>query len=457
MNAQLNDRLNDRDLAGAKNALKTAGTDDLVADLLALDATERALAFRLLDKPTATMVFDHLEPGDQRDLLAALSRSEAAEILTDLPADDQAELLDELPAPLAKQLVAQLDAVDRDRIATILRYPEGSVGRHANPKVVEVHPEHTVADALELVRFTQLRSEEITSVFVVDRDHRYLGLVRLADLIRADAAATMGQLADVTAPVAATMDDAAQAGRILQRHDLGAMPVVDADRRLVGALVFDDAMDAITEDTTDTMLQKAGVADPRHLKDTIRSEKLTGGPIGYTLKVRLAFLLVTLAGGLAVGGVIDAFEDTLESVLALAIFVPLVMDMGGNVGTQSTTIFARGLALGHIDLSRFGRHLFREVRVGLAMAAVMGVAGGTIAYFWQGAPNGVPELGIAVGVALAFSVTFASFLGFFLPWLLVKLGADHAPGADPFITTIKDFTGLAVYFLMASWLLGVSL
>ncbi|TVR18436.1 MAG: magnesium transporter [Nitriliruptor sp.] len=457
MRTALNDRLSDRDLNGAKALLGSAATTDVVASLRELGDTEQALAFRLLDKPMAASVFEYLAPVDRQRLLLALSRPEAAEVLESLPVDDQVELLDELPAPVAKQLIAQLDAADRDRIATLLRYPHGSVGRHANPKVVEVAPSDTVADAMAVVRDSQLRSEEITCVFVVDRDHRYLGLVRLADLIRADPQLVLGTLADVTAPAAGTLDDAADAARILQRHDLGALPVVDADRRLVGALVFDDAMDAITQDTTDAMLQKAGVADPARLKDSVRSEKLTSGPIGYTLRVRLAFLVVTLIGGLAVGGVIDAFEDTLASVLALAIFIPLVMDMGGNVGTQSTTIFARGLALGHIDLTQFRRFLAREVRVGATMAIVIGLAGGTIAYLWQGAPNDVPELGIAVGVALAFSVTFAAFLGFFLPWLLIKLGADHAPGADPFITTIKDFTGLAVYFLMASWLLGLSL
>lgn len=457
MRTALQDRLTGRDLNGAKALLDRAALTDVVAGLRELDDTERALSFRLLDKPTAAMVFEYLAPADQRRLLVDLSNSDAAAVLESLPTDDQVELLDELPAAVARQLVAELAPEDRDRIAAILAYPAGSVGRHANPRVIEVAPGDTVEDALTAVRGSALRSDEITSVFVVDRDHGYLGLVRLADLIKADGQATMGTLADVTAPVAATRDDAADAGRILQRHDLGAMPVVDADRRLVGALVFDDAMDAISADTTDAMLQKAGIADPAHLQENVRSEKLTTGPIGYTLKVRLAFLVVTLVGGLAVGGVIDTFEDVLGSVLALAIFIPLVMDMGGNVGTQSTTIFARGLALGHIDLTQFRRFLVREVKVGATMAVVIGLAGGTIAYLWQGAPNGVPELGIAVGVALAFSVTFAAFLGFALPWLLIKLGADHAPGADPFITTIKDFTGLAVYFLMAAWLLDISL
>lgn len=455
--ATLHETLRDRDLAAAKRLLDGAPTSEVLARFDDLDDTGRALAFRLLDKPTATMVFDHLAHDDQRRLLLALSRSDAAEVLAGLPVDDQVELLDELPAPVAKQFIAELDAAERDQLAAVLRYPIGSVGRHANPKAIEVAPTDTVDDAVGVVRASSLRSDEITSVFVVDRDHRYLGLVRLADLIKAEGGATMGELADVTAPVASTTDDAAEAGRVLQRHDLGALPVVDGDRRLVGALVFDDAMDAIAEDVTDTMLQKAGVADPAHLKETVRSEKLISGSIGYPVKVRLAFLMVTLAGGLAVGGLIDTFEGVLETIVAVAVFIPLVMDMGGNVGTQSTTIFARGLALGHVDLARFRRHLVREVRVGLTMAVILGAVGGTVAWAWQGAPNGIPQLGLAVGVALAFSVTFASFLGFFLPWLLLKLGADHAPGADPFITTIKDFSGLAVYFLLASWLLGITL
>jgi magnesium transporter len=456
MMTSLRDRLTARDLTTAKTMLDAAATTDVLAGLRDLDDTERALAFRLLDKPTATMVFEHLDPADQQRLLLALTTSEAADVLTSMPTDDQAELLDELPAAVAKQLVGALDADARDRLATLLRYAPGSVGRHANPKVVEVLPTATVQDALLAIRASSLRSDEIASVFVADRDHRYLGLVRLADLIKSEPDRSMADLADVTAPVAATSDDAAQAGRVLQRNDLGAMPVVDGDRRLVGALVFDDAMDAIAEDVTDTMLQKAGVADPAHLKERVRSEKLISGAIGYPVRVRLAFLMVTLAGGLAVGGLIDSFEGVLEAIVAVAIFIPLVMDMGGNVGTQSTTIFARGLALGHIDLERFRSHLFREVRVGLTMAVILGLIGGTVAWAWQGAPNDIPQLGIAVGFALAFSVTFASFLGFFLPWLLLKLGADHAPGADPFITTIKDFSGLAVYFLLASWLLGIT-
>jgi len=442
------------DLTGAKLALARADLTDVVAMLRELDGTDRALAFRLLSTGSAAEVYDQLTPAERQDIISDLSGTDARGVLVALPVDDQAELLGELPAEVARVLLGQLDVGTRDAVGVLLGFPQGSAGRHANPRLVEVSEDADVAEALAAVRLSTLAAEEVTCVFVVDDGGRYRGLVRLADLIRADGATAVAAIMDTDAPVATTTDDAASAGRVLQRHDLGAMAVVDAEGLLVGALVFDDAMDAIAADVSDTMLQKAGIGDVLALKDRVRSELLIGGPILYPVRVRLLFLMVTLVGGLAVGGLIDSFEDTLGAVIATAVFIPLVMDMGGNVGTQSTTIFARGLALGHIDLDRFRSFLWREVRVGMTMALVLGVVGGTIAWAWQGAPNDIPELGIAVGVALVFSVTFASFLGFALPWLLVKLGADHAPGADPFITTIKDFTGLGVYFWLVAVLIG---
>ena len=234
--------------------------------------------------------------------------------------------------------------------------------------------------------------------------------------------------------------------------------VVNAQRDLTGVLTFGGARDIPELETTDDIFFKAGVGDVFHSQDHVRSALLTQGPIWYSVRVRMLFLLVTLAGGLILGGLIDTFEDVLGAVIALAIFIPLVMDMGGNVGTQPSTIFARGCALGHIRLQDFWRRNFaREALVGMAMAVVIAVIAGTVAYFWQGVPNDIPQLGIVVGVALFTSVFLAACLGFLLPWAMVKIGVDHAPGADPFITTIKDFTGLLVYFLMASWLLGIDI
>ncbi|MEN9276479.1 MAG: magnesium transporter, partial [Gloeomargarita sp. GMQP_bins_5] len=247
---------------------------------------------------------------------------------------------------------------------------------------------------------------------------------------------------------------ALQAAKRLKELDLPAIPVVDSEGRLVGDLAFDDVLDLIEAEATGAMLAKAGVGKLLE-RDQGWSERLVRGPIRYAIQLRIVCLIITLIGGMLVGAVIQNFEEILEAVVAVAIFIPVVMDMGGNVGTQSTTIFARGLAWGHIDIHQYMGYLLRELRIGALMGLILGTAGGLIAWLWQGIPNGVPQLGLAVGLALFTVITLAAVLGALLPWLLLKLGFDHGPAADPFITTIKDFTGLLLYFLLVSWLLGI--
>lgn len=323
---------------------------------------------------------------------------------------------------------------------------------------VRVRSGTSVGEAVREVKNSVLDDTSASMVFVENDNGHYLGLVRLSTLVRARDGEAIDALVESPALQVAPEEDREQAARLLQRHDLALLPVVDDRHRLVGALRFDDAMDILEEEASEDAYWKAGVGDILHRDDAVRSEKLTQGGISYTLKVRMSFLLVTLAGGMMVGGVIDHFEGALEAFVALAIFIPVIMDMGGNVGTQSTTIFARGLALGHIDLNRFFRvHVWRELKVGLCMGLVLATLGGAIAWGWQGAPNDIPMLGVVVGLSLMFAISTACLLGFLMPWLLLKLGVDHAPGADPFITTIKDFSGLAVYFLTAAWLLPVTL
>ncbi|MGY6634599.1 MAG: magnesium transporter [Alkalilacustris sp.] len=346
---------------------------------------------------------------------------------------------------------------DTPAIAATPRRPSTDpVLAKARDQFVYVTDTATAAEALEAVRRTRVPAGQAACVFVTDDQGRYQGFVRLSVLLRASGKAQVKPMIDGTdLAVPGTMDQETAARR-LQTRDVPLLPVVNGTRELTGVLTFDDAMDILEQETSDDIYFKAGVGDVFHSQDHVRSEKLTQGPIWYTVRVRMLFLLVTLAGGLIVGGLIDSFEDVLGAVIALAIFIPLVMDMGGNVGTQSSTIFARGFALGHVTLQDFWRKNFaREALVGAVMAVVIALVAGTVAYFWQGVPNDIPELGIVVGVALFTSVFLAACLGFLLPWAMVKLGVDHAPGADPFITTIKDFTGLLVYFLMAAWLLGI--
>ncbi|MCC5973466.1 MAG: magnesium transporter [Rubellimicrobium sp.] len=332
----------------------------------------------------------------------------------------------------------------------------GPVSAKVRDAFIHVIETAHVQHALDAARKTEVPLGQASMIFLTDDRGRYRGFVRVSALLRADAATAVTQLAEGR-DLAVTGDtDQEVAARRLQRRDVSLLPVVNARSEMLGVLTFDDAMDILEEEVSDDIYYKAGVGDLFNTEDHVRSEKLTQGPIWYSVRVRILFLLVTLAGGLVVGGLIDQFEDILGAVLALAIFIPLVMDMGGNVGTQSSTIFARGFALGQININDFWRKaLAREALVGLTMAIVLALVAGTVAHFWQGLPNDLPMLGIVVGVALFTSVFTAAMLGFLVPYALVKAGVDHAPGADPFITTIKDFTGLLVYFSMAVWLLGL--
>jgi len=330
------------------------------------------------------------------------------------------------------------------------------IGERIRDAFVYVTDTAKVGEALDAVKRSRMPAGQAALVFIVDAQGKYKGFARLSALLRADPESTImpsAEGAELAVPESMEQETAA---RRLQLRDVPLLPVLDESGKMTGVLTFDDAMDILEQETTDDILFKAGVGDVFNSDDHIRSERLTQGPIWYTVRVRVLFLLVTLAGGLIVGGLIDTFEDVLGAVLALAIFIPLVMDMGGNVGTQSSTIFARGFALGHITMANFWRKNFaREALVGLVMAVGVALVAGTVAFFWQGVPNDIPQLGVVVGVALFTSVFLAACLGFLLPYIMVKLGIDHAPGADPFITTIKDFTGLLVYFSMAAWLIGV--
>ncbi|ADI13986.1 magnesium transporter [Truepera radiovictrix] len=438
-----------------KERLAQTSTDQLTELLPTLEPKEQVIAFRLLPKDRAIVVFERLEPRDQAALVRGMEDPEVLPLLEALEPDERMRLFDELPAKVAKRLIAGLSPDARRVVNELLGYPEESAGREMSPYYHAVRMDTTVGAALASLRSSPLSGEQLGVVFVIDEGRFYQGFIQAGRLLKADPQAPVRHLVEAPEVYVRAHDDRLRAATLLKRHRLPALAVTDAEGRLVGAITFDDVVDLLEEEASETMYWKAGVGDLTRRKDEVNSQRLTQGSVWYPVRVRILFLLVTLAGGLAVGGLIDRFEEILEAVIAAAVFIPLVMDMGGNVGTQSTTIFARGLALGHIDLRRFGRHLGREVAIGAIMGLVLGLVAGAAAYFWQGAPNGVPQLGVAVGVSIATVVTFATLLGFLLPWLMVKLGLDHAPGADPFITTIKDFVGLALYFYLVSALIGV--
>ncbi|MCL2355320.1 MAG: magnesium transporter, partial [Oscillospiraceae bacterium] len=291
--------------------------------------------------------------------------------------------------------------------------------------------------------------ETIYTLYVTSATRELEGVLSLKDLVLAESTDKIEDIMQKNVIKVATNTDREEVAEILQHFDLLAVPVVDTESRLVGIITVDDVMDIVQEEVTEDLLDSAGISDIQ-VKENSRSETLIFGSLWQIWRLRLPFLIISLIGGLLAGLVIDGFEETLAYIAIVAVFIPIIMDMGGNVGTQSSTVFTRGLLLGQIKMKSVGKRIAKELFVGASIGILIGTITGTIAYFW----HGMPELGLAVGLAITFTSTLAATLGFIVPYILVKLDIDQASGTGPIITSIKDITGLLVYFYLVTLFLG---
>jgi len=410
-----------------------------------LSSKDQVIVFRLLAKDSALRIFEHLDTGQQQNLLRSFADERVIEFVNEMAPDDRVKLLDELPAVVAKRLMGALSAEERAVTSILMGYEPKTAGRIMTTEYISLVKSMTAAQALEKVRRQAKEKETIYTLFVTDGAKKLEGVITLQGLLMADDGARIEDVMSRKPVSAATGADREDVARILQDLDLLALPIVDREGRLVGIVTVDDAMDILEEEATEDIFDHAGLAGGAE-SEASRSEALVRGTLWKIWKVRLPVLLITLCVGLVSGLVISGFEQTLESIAAVAIFIPVIMGMGGNVGTQSSTIFVRGVALGHIKQGNFMRHFAKEACVGLSISALVGSCAGIIAAAWQG----MPMLGLAVGLAMIVTMTFAALLGFLVPFVLVKLNLDQAAGSAPIVTSIKDVVALMIYFTSVS-------
>ena len=441
--------LKSRDILAIKQILIEASELDLLNIIHGLSAEKQALVYRLLPKDKALFVFEQMDATDQEELLQSFTEEAAIEMITELEPDDRVRLLDELPAAVAKRMIAALSPAERAATNLLLGYEAHTAGRIMTPEYVRLRKDLTVAEATQRIKSTAKDKEMIYTLYVTNYTRKLEGVVSLRDLFFADPDEKIENIMRADTAKVFTDDDQEEAARLLQKLDLLSLPVVDKENRIVGIITVDDAMDIIEEETTEDIYHQAGLANVSG-KEFDRSDVLVNGSLWDIWKVRLPFLAITLAAGLLAGYVIGGFEELLMSTAAVAVFIPLIMDMGGNVGTQSSTVFARGVVVGHIDTKKFMKPFLKETGVGLSIGALVGVISGVIASVWQGAPM----LGVAVGLALICTMSLAALLGFLVPFVLIKINVDQAAGAAPIITSIKDISGLLIYFVLVSVFMG---
>lgn len=417
-----------------------------LADIIeGLEPSTQSLVFRLLSKDHALEVFEYIEVDTQQALIQNFTDAEALNVFKSLEPDDRAALMDELPAKVAKYLIQSLSKKEKDLTTLVMGYASGSAGNMMTPKYLSFKKGMTVAEALEKIRKNAKDMETIYHLYVTNSTRQITGYLDLKDVLTAEPEVLIDALMEE--PIYARVDDdAVDVARLMQDSDLVAMPIVDKDTRLVGVFTVDDAMDVLSDEAIETALTSSGLVEFSSREED-RSKVLTTGKLPAILRVRIPFLLITLFGTMFAGTVIAGFEETLASVTALAFFIPVVMAMGGNVGSQSSTIFTRALALGQIDTKRFLKQWRKEVFVGFSMGLILGLIAASVVYLWQTDL----DLTLIIATSIFLSITLATALGFMIPFILMKLGVDQAAGAIPFITTIQDILGLLVYFLLALW------
>jgi magnesium transporter len=423
--------------------LAQADVVEIADELTRLAREKRAVPFRLLAKDRALEVFELLDPSVQQELLEGLREANVRQLFEEMDPDDRVRLTEEMPAKVATRLLAGLSPNERRLTATLLGYPEDSAGRLMSPEVVSLRATMTAAQALDRLRRIGRSAETIYALPVTDDHRRLVGALGLRDLVLADPETPVHDLMDRDVYSARVDTDQEQAARLIREADLLALPIVDTEDRLVGVVTVDDAMEVLEEEETEDVA-RAGGAEP------------LGRPYMSTSVLRIArsrvvWLLFLIVAATLTVNVLQVFQGTLDQVVPLALFIPLIIGTGGNTGAQAATTVTRALAVGEVRFDDVWIVIVREARVGLLLGAILGLLALGPASFYVG--DG--EIGLVVSLTLITVCTLAAFIGALLPLIARRVGVDPAVMSAPFITTLVDASGLIIYFLIARAVLEV--
>jgi magnesium transporter len=439
--SQLRLLLEQKNWEGAKAILVPVQPTDIAEAIEGLPEAMQALAFRLLSKNEAIAVYEQLNPSIQQILLKDFSRDDVRAIIDKMSPDDRARLFDELPAKVVRNLLAQLSPSQREATALLLGYQANTAGRIMTPEYISLKEGWTVDRAFQHIRHLAPTTETIYSLYVTDAGHRLRGHLSLRNLVTASSEQTIGEI--VTPHVICVHTDTHQeeVARLLQRYDFLALPVVDAENRLVGIITVDDVIDILEAETTKDIHTHSGVqSGDNHY---FHSSLLT------VVRRRAFWLIVVFLTTTLASWIVKAQEQLLEQVIVLVAFIPLLIDTGGDVGCQSSTVVIRGLNTQTIRDRGIFWIIKREAIVGLLLGSILGLSSVVWAYLLQG--NFL--IALVVGISLLLISILSSALGAALPFLFSFLGLDPALMAAPFITTIADVLGVLVYFYVARLIL----
>ena len=425
-----------------RDILVTMNPADIASVFDSMEEERLPLLFRLLPKELAAETFVEMEPDAQELLIRGFSDSELREVVDELYVDDAVDIVEEMPANVVRRILSQADPQMRKDINEILRYPENSAGSIMTTEYVSLRPDMTVEESILRIRRTGVDKETIYTCYVT-RDRLLLGLVTVKDLLLAqDDSMEIGELMETNVISVSTQTDQEEVARMLSKYNFLALPVVDGENRMVGIVTFDDAMDVMEDEATEDMEIMGGMtpSDKTYLRSTTFD----------LFKHRIPWLMLLMVSATFTGLIITKFEHALAAQVALTAFIPMLMDTGGNSGSQSSVTVIRALSLGELSFSDIGRVIWKEIRTavlcGIALAAACFLKILLVDRLLMGNEDVSIMVALVVCITMALTVLVAKVIGCSLPMLAKKVGFDPAVMASPFITTIVDALSLLIYF-----------
>lgn len=441
--SQLQILLEQGNLSEAKALLEPVQPADIADAIEGLPKTMQAIAFRLLPKNEAIVVYEYLDSSIQQSLVEEFKRQEVLEIVDQMSPDDRARLFDELPAKVVTRLLEQLSPMERNATALLLGYAAGTAGRIMTPEYISLKESWTAFQALERIRSVAKYTETIYYLYVTDAARRLTGILSLRELVIAQPQQLIGEIMTRDAVCVQTDTDQEEVARLIQRYDFLAVPVVDTEQRLVGIVTVDDVIDILEAETTEDIYALGGVQSD--------GDNYFQTNLWTVVRRRVVWLFVLLLTNTVTGTIIKSQEAVLQQVVALAAFIPLLTGTGGNVGAQSSTVVIRGLNTDEIRVRGAWQIVLREAMAGALLGLILGCVTTVWAYLLQGDLS----VAIAVGASLVAIALLASVSGSALPFVFRSLGLDPALMSAPFITTAVDVLGVLIYFNLARLILGL--
>lgn len=407
------------------------------------------IVFRLLPKDLAAETFAELDSDLQKNLIEQFGNRELHDIIEEMYLDDAVDMLEEMPANVVKRILKITTPKTRAQINDLLRYPDDSAGSIMTIEYVCLSPEMTVEKAFDYIRQNGEDSETIYTCYVTDAKRHLIGVVTVKDMLLADKKSRIGDLMEKDVVFATTSDNREDVVRLFDRYDFLALPVADRERRLVGIITVDDVIDVMHEETEEDFAVMAAITpgEEAYFKTSVLS----------TFKARIPWLMLLMLSATFTGLIISSFESALAAQVVLTAFIPMLMDTGGNSGSQSSVTVIRALSNGEVGFRDIFRVMIKELKVSALCAFSLGIVAGIKIYVIDGLlmNNADITMGIILTVSLTVAITviFAKLIGCSLPILAQRIGFDPAVMASPFITTIVDAVSLIFYFNIAKFIL----